>query len=242
MLSTGSILLIRHGVTEMNEYLSTCPYGRRGFIDPGLFDTRLSSYGLAQASGQLRRRLAEEHAREPIDVLISSPLSRALATADLGLGDIQLSEYRVDPDVAERRYLSSDVGRLPDELATDFPRFASAVEYALPPSGAWWWEGSADDIARARAERVALQGGKDGELKGEALPVELNEHFLGRVGRFRDRLVDEAAAGGGGGGARIAVVAHWGVIMALTGKSLRNCDVVPCTPEQLMGPLTPPPD
>ena len=228
------ILLIRHGVTEMNEYLSTCPYGQPGFIDPGLYDTQLTRSGIIQASSVLRQRLATEHSRDRISTLICSPLSRALATADLGLGDIDLPSYVIEPDIAERRYLSSDVGRSRDALACAYPRFASALMSTLPPNDPWWWVGSAEDEARAVAERRALQGG--GELQGVALPVEPNDAFLRRIGRFRDRLVAMP------GDSTIAVVAHWGVILALTGESVRNCEVLECTREQLMGELTLPPD
>ena len=73
-----SLLCIRHGVTEMNVYLSGCPYGSPGFVDPGLFDTRLTAAGEALAASQLRKDLAAAHERDPIELVVSSPLTRAI--------------------------------------------------------------------------------------------------------------------------------------------------------------------
>ena len=42
------ITFVRHGVTEMNEFLGSKPYGSAGFEDPGFFDTKLTSRGMAQ--------------------------------------------------------------------------------------------------------------------------------------------------------------------------------------------------
>lgn len=72
----ASLLFVRHGVTEMNEYLTVFPYTSRRFADPPLYDTRLSKNGQEQASTTLRETLAIEHARQPIELVIASPLSR----------------------------------------------------------------------------------------------------------------------------------------------------------------------
>lgn len=40
-----TVILIRHGTTEMNEHLSRQPWGSKGFVDANLWDTRLSSQG-----------------------------------------------------------------------------------------------------------------------------------------------------------------------------------------------------
>jgi len=224
-----SVLLIRHGVTEMNEYLGSTPYGMPGFVDPGLFDTRLTERGRRQAEG-LQQWLSEEHTRQPFDLVISSPLTRALATADIALGPVP-ARCDVDPDLAERCWLSSDVGRAPSEVAQDFPRFAKALGSL---NDEWWWEGDRTAAEAAKGARLTLQGAK--VLEGVALAVEPSDHFLMRVQRFRDRLLaaDEK---------RIVVFAHWGVFYALTGgRSMRNCEVVVCTAEELRVPLKAPPD
>ena len=78
------LLLIRHGVTNMNVYLSKNPYGQRGFYDPGDYDTRLTDDGREMAAA-LNPILTEDHARAPIELLVSSPLSRALQAASLAM-------------------------------------------------------------------------------------------------------------------------------------------------------------
>ena len=72
---------IRHGETEMNEYLRRFRSSSRGhsFVDPGLRDTVLTSTGKEQAQ-RLRQNL---EALPPPEVIVASPLSRALQTADI---------------------------------------------------------------------------------------------------------------------------------------------------------------
>ena len=83
----------------------------------GRYDTRLTDEGQAQAT------LAgvDAKALSPIpEVLIASPLSRALHTAELAFGN-KLCPTIVEPLCSERIWLSSDVGRQPAELQQDFP-------------------------------------------------------------------------------------------------------------------------
>ena len=133
--------LVRHGQTEMNVYLGHSPYGSPDFKDPlmcaiapacintlranclvpsssvttvhGLqacsYDTALTRTGVEQAKAAAKH---SKHLRPPPELIIASPLSRALHTADLCLPQ---STYPNVPRVAhplarERLYLSSDVG------------------------------------------------------------------------------------------------------------------------------------
>ena len=71
----------------MNEHLSQPGkgWGADGFVDPGLWDSRLTPQGEAQAralNAQLRGWWPE------IDLLLSSPLRRALATAEIGFAGV----------------------------------------------------------------------------------------------------------------------------------------------------------
>ena len=230
-----SLLCIRHGVTEMNEYLSTNRFGTRGFVDPPLYDTRLTARGREQASIGLRNRLVKEHEKAKIDTIISSPLSRALATADLGLGDIQNVKCEVDRDIAERHYLSSDVGRPPSELARDFPRFSEAL-LTLPDN--WWWQGTVEQ-ANAAYTSGWLCWACLAPSSCVAPPVEPQatlspESPASATSSWRGKRHPEE---------RIAVVAHWGVHYSLLhGASLRNCEVVEARPADLAGVIKSPPD
>ena len=241
MRGEKSLVCIRHGVTEMNVYLGQpgCSFGSPGFVDPGLFDTRLTAAGEALAASELRKNLAAAHERAPIELVVSSPLTRALKTADLGLGSLTIPRT-VSPLIAERRYLSSDVGRSPSVLASEFPSFfADAAADSLAER--WWWEGSEAEAAAAREQRLALQRRKlpplqrsSWKLQGEALPVEPAVHFVERIQRFMTWLEQRPER-------RIAVVSHWGVNYSiLGGRSLRNCELVERSVSELFEPMAPP--
>jgi len=74
------VWLIRHGVTEMNEWLARpgCQWGAPHFKDAGLWDTRLTPRGKDQAMSLGHQLLAKD---PQIELLVASPLTRALSTA-----------------------------------------------------------------------------------------------------------------------------------------------------------------
>ena len=78
------LLLVRHGRTEMNEWMSKPGkgWGAPGFVDPALWDTRLTPTGEMQAR-ELNSQMRSWHPE--VDLLLASPLRRALATAEIGI-------------------------------------------------------------------------------------------------------------------------------------------------------------
>ena len=61
---------------------------------------------------------------DQIDVVISSPLSRALHTSELVFGDSIAKEKKiVHPLLTERLYLSSDVGKQREALQNIYPNW-----------------------------------------------------------------------------------------------------------------------
>jgi len=86
----------------------------------------------------------------PLQVVVVSPLTRALQTADLVFGGLPWPHV-VQPLAAERLYLSSDVGRHRELLEQDFPHH----DFSYLPLGqelqsaAWWHVG---DMALREAE------------------------------------------------------------------------------------------
>eukprot|EP00775_Hariotina_reticulata_P007810 gene7810-8007_t len=136
--------LMRHGVTEMNVYLSTNRYGSKGFRDPLLYDTRLTARGKlgAEAAAAKVRKLRPEP-----QLLVVSPLTRALQTATLAFGPQLACPVLVEPLLRERLYLSSDVGRHPQELAQEFPE----IEFSHLPD-VWWHSNSPEDPAAVHEE------------------------------------------------------------------------------------------
>jgi hypothetical protein len=57
-----------------------------------------------------------------VQLLVVSPLTRALQTATLAFGDQPGCQVLVEPLWRERLYLSSDVGRSGQQLAQEFPQ------------------------------------------------------------------------------------------------------------------------
>lgn len=83
--AAGKVIhLVRHGETEMNVALGLLPpgarYGEPAFEDPNLPDTRLTRRGRSQAAAA--RAAAARLAPAP-EVVVVSPLTRALQTADI---------------------------------------------------------------------------------------------------------------------------------------------------------------
>lgn len=139
------VYLIRHGESEFNRRWAAT--GR----DPLIRDAPLSALGHAQIEATIP--LAQ--ALRP-DVVLTSPLSRAVQTA-LGLFGVT-APILVDPVHAERISNTDDVGSSPRELASRFPDldFSSLDD-------PWWPVGPLDDLG---------------------VPVESDESFLARVDRF----------------------------------------------------------
>lgn len=190
-----TIYLIRHGQTEMNVWLQKHYSGLVSVEDPLLYDTRLTPEGQKQAL-KLAGRL-ETVLKPPPELLVVSPLTRALQTATLAFEDPALPRV-ILPLAAERVWHSSDVGRSPAELAAEYgPEYDFS---GLPDI--WWFNGKSTD-----AKRVVL---------------EPDTVFFARMERLRQWILDRPES-------TIAVVCHWGVINALTGKDPNNCEVTKTT-------------
>lgn len=126
-----TILCIRHGESTFNAAWAADP------VDPMHWDARLTALGRDQV-----RQARESVARYPVELVLVSPLTRAIQTA-LGLFREHPSapKFEVVPILRERLENSCDVGRAPAELSAEFPD----VHFAhLPP--VWWHaEGEPDE-------------------------------------------------------------------------------------------------
>lgn len=121
-------ILIRHGQSTFNSAFEATG------VDPLLFDAPLSELGLEQ----LRRARVQLASLPKPDVILSSPLTRAVQTA-LGLfgdSDVQISISALH---RERLENSCDVGRSPSALAADFPSLR--FDHLENP---WWHDGIKD--------------------------------------------------------------------------------------------------
>lgn len=201
------ILIIRHGTTEMNEALARKPWGSPNFEDPGLFDTVLSNSGKEQAL-ELNKRLKREGFNNKIDLLCSSPLTRALQTSEIAFEGLWESSQDVPrtviPLLRERLYLSSDVGAFKESLEAKFPLW----DYSqLPANKPWWFtlnEGESYTEWRPKGRYCTV---------GEPEDV-----FRDRMKALKTWLVEREEK-------CIAIVCHWAVARALTGKDFRNCEM-----------------
>ena len=130
-LTPKSILCIRHGESTFNAAW------RATGVDPLHFDAPLSEVGAAQV------RLARVRLRSlPVELVVSSPLTRALQTA-AGLFEDHPHAPRILVSALPRERVESscDIGRAPVDLAADFPRLE------LDHLADVWWhaQGMADD-------------------------------------------------------------------------------------------------
>lgn len=129
-MSVKTILCIRHGESTFNRAWRATP------VDPLHFDAPLSETGHEQVR-QVRPALAGV----PVEIVIVSPLTRALQTA-LGIfGDHPRAPPMLVEHLARERVENScDVGRPPALLAADFP----SVDLAHLDEVWWHAEGEPD--------------------------------------------------------------------------------------------------
>jgi broad specificity phosphatase PhoE len=124
---TRTVHLLRHAQSAFNEVYA------EGDPDPMLFDAPLSALGQAQVA---EARAAFRDLR--FDLIIVSPLTRALQTATGIFGD---HDAPMQVEALHREYLenSCDVGRHKRALADDFPGLGFDH---LDES--WWYRGAED--------------------------------------------------------------------------------------------------
>lgn len=101
--------LIRHGQSTFNAYMSL--HG----VDPMYFDAPLSDKGVEQV-----RQLRREAEALQIDLVVSTPFTRAIQTATGAFGPRGLPMV-IEPLHREHLAASCDVGSSPSELAKTFP-------------------------------------------------------------------------------------------------------------------------
>lgn len=123
-----TITFIRHGQSEFNRHWAATG------TDPLIRDAPLSDLG----HEQVRAARPAARALQP-DLVICSPLTRALQTAVGLFGDDEAAPIVIDASPRERVTDTDDIGSHPAELATRFPRLSFAH---LTPT--WWHQGPVD--------------------------------------------------------------------------------------------------
>ncbi|KXZ47633.1 hypothetical protein GPECTOR_34g792 [Gonium pectorale] len=177
----------------MNEYLARHRYDAADFKDPMMYDTVLTSRGTAGARAAASAAAALRPAPE---LLVVSPLTRALQTAELAFLPHYGGPVLVEPLARERVWHASDIGSGREDLEARFPH--GRYDFASLPD-VWW---HCPDPDRPR----------EVELEPEDL-------FRARVQALRRWLAERPES-------TIAVVAHWGLLYELTGGAdFENCQI-----------------
>lgn len=149
---TRTVFLIRHGQSTFNaHHMATGE-------DPGHVDAPLTELGLAQVA-EARERMAREH----VELVVASPLTRAIQTA-AGIFAGRNVPFHVTCLHREKLESSCDIGRAPAALRAHFPHLA--FDHL---ADRWWHEGPEDE---------------------RGIPVEPHEVFQQRVAGFRSWLLD----------------------------------------------------
>jgi len=121
-----TLFLIRHAQSMHNAYQIDHPQQK---TDPYIFDAGISPEG--------RRQLIplKENAKSlQVEVVICSPLTRAMQTCKAAFGDKNV-QVIVSPLCTEKLENACDIGRSVAELKADFPNFDfSNVEHDV-----WWY-------------------------------------------------------------------------------------------------------
>jgi len=160
-----SILCIRHGESTFNAARVTAG------ADPLHFDAPMSEVGHQQVR-QARSRLREF----PVELVIASPLTRALETAT-GL----FADHPSTPTILvaallrERVENSCDIGRSPTQLSVDFPSLALAHL-----ADAWWHVDGVPDARGICVEPIEMVNTRVAEFK--TLLSSRPETFIAVVG------------------------------------------------------------
>jgi broad specificity phosphatase PhoE len=216
-----TIVFLRHGCTYMNEHLGRShSFGAPNFSD--VFeaeemhkyrDSPLSARGIQQAQ-QLQKSRPEFV--QDLDLVVTSPLTRALQTFELGVKDHVQDHVPIIalPHAAERLYLISDQGRPVPELQNQFPYvdFVTGFETDNAVGGSdgdsWWYQHQRD--VRYAEWRPTGKGQR------YACPGEPDHAFEERMLRLLKWLEDRPES-------KIAVVCHWGVIDWMLDVDFDNC-------------------
>eukprot|EP00928_Gymnodinium_smaydae_P000716 TRINITY_DN10279_c0_g1_i1.p1 TRINITY_DN10279_c0_g1~~TRINITY_DN10279_c0_g1_i1.p1 ORF type:complete len:371 (-),score=84.24 TRINITY_DN10279_c0_g1_i1:400-1452(-) len=183
-----TVILVRHGESTYNVYHEA------HHTDPlDMFDAPLTLRGQAQARTAARELAALQPPTGPVQVALTSPLTRAAQTCLLALPPSACSSglrYEVCAGASEHLEASCDIGRSPAELKEDFPE----LDFSRLPD-VWWWTPS-DDLPAGGATLAWSRRSFREEGRRES-----RREFCERVDKFAAFLAARSEA-------TIAVFAH----------------------------------
>lgn len=255
MTKEKRVVFIRHGRTYMNDFINGIHYGQPGFTDvfpdtqeyrQKFYDSPLGPRGVVQVDElnvRVRRLLdgdtaaAKEMSLQPehwsildeIDLIVSSPLTRALQTMDKGLHtSLQSKNIPVVavPQAAERIFLVADLGKTRRELKQSYPYvdFDTAFPSHVGDDDEWNYVPTDDE----KENYVEWRPSGDGQVYaclGE--PQDQFEKRMERLLAWLDSRVETT----------IVVVCHAGVILWFLGEVIDNCQVRVVNIQDLKNPM-----
>lgn len=230
-----TITFLRHGRTYMNEFLGGMDGGKRfgapGFTDIFDEERRLRYYQDSPLS-RIGRRQAQSLANirpqfvETCELVVVSPLTRALQTYDIGLKphfegrDVPVVAL---PEAAERLYLISDVGRPVAQLRQeyDYVDFETEMLSKMSQENQPWWyrppqREENNDIDDALHFFHHIEWRPNGQGQKYAVPGEPEHAFDDRMMRLYSWLKARPES-------HITVVCHHGVIDWMLDIDFDNC-------------------
>lgn len=237
------IVFIRHGRTYMNDFINGIHYGQPGFTDvfpdtkeykEKYYDSPLGPRGVEQvkllkdrlqrlsrgdvtAKEELSLSCADANFLVDLDLVVTSPLTRALQTMERGLYPILQSRnipVVASPQAAERLYMVSDTGKTRHELKQGYSYvdFDSAFPPHIGDLDTWHYVAKEDEIENYVEWRPNGQGQVYACL-GE--PEHRFEERMQTLYEWLDARPEKT----------IALVCHAGVILWFLGELVDNCDI-----------------
>jgi broad specificity phosphatase PhoE len=211
------ILLIRHGRSLANDMMER-PGNRWGDPefqdDPTLIDSSLSQLGTEQAL-QLSKVLSTDQEIQRLQLVVLSPLTRAIQTHRLGLSPVLPTNVPVlvEPLATERVYTASDIGRSVRELKQEFGK--DNIDFGILDANVdeWWYQNpselSQEDIKEWRPHNANQFYCVPGE------PWHIFEERMKKLEIWLSQRPETC----------LALVTHWGVLRYLTGgDEFKNCE------------------
>mgnify|MGYP005863162471 CR=1 FL=1 len=145
-----TLYIIRHAESTYNEFDNA--WDRPDPIpDPYYFDADISQRGWEQTD-QLR---SFTESITPPDLIVCSPLKRAILTMENGLSDWLGSDIPVmiHPDVVEMLVYSCDIGTPKSELMTMFPNY----DFGLIKNELFWYRNKSSILILAGIQGISIQ-------------------------------------------------------------------------------------
>jgi len=186
--------------------------------DTNLHDCSISEIGVQQA-----KTLTEKLRALKIDVVVTSPLRRAIMTMFqsqvLEHKGHELKEVVVHPSCIERLESSSEWGNFPEDLQHEFPK----LSFGHLPSVYWYQPFGVELPVKSSKEwTIELKNKYWSSVRKHTLKVdpfvEPLDHMHNRVQKFKEWIISRPEN-------YFLVFSHADFLQGLTGKKLDNCEL-----------------